>query len=167
MNRVESIKFLYTQLGKEGLQDLVNQGKISVLEYKEVVGEDCTIDLETLKSILREKVRSYKWEKAEQPFAYDGYLQCNTANDRSMMDICLKNFSMGVLPQIEWKLPDETYRIVDSADYFVEMLKASTYQIQKAFGVEGVIVNEINELTEDTIKEYNYRTSFDKLFDAQ
>ena len=166
MNRIESIKFLYTQLGKQGLQDLVNNGKVSVSEYKEVVGEDCEVDLETLKVVLREKIREYKWVKAEQPFEYDGYLQENRDRDKSMMYDCYLALQMGITEKIEWKLPDETKKEIIAPAYFLNMKAVSTMIVQKCFAIEEMIVAKIEAMSIDEIKVYDGIEDFDNLFNT-
>lgn len=165
MDRKEMISFLYTQLGKQGLTDLVNQGKISALEYREIVGEDCIVSLETLKTVLREQVRAYKWVKAEQPFLYDGYMQCNSQNDKEMMRDCMDALQLGLETSIEWKLPDETRKTITDPVYFLTMKATSTRITQVCFGIEEAIVLEIEALTDETVKDYNVESRFNALYE--
>lgn len=164
MDRKELISFLFTQIGVDGLTELVHQGKISLEEYKKAVGVDCAVDLFVLKNVLREKLRAYKWIKAEQPFLYDGYLQKNKINDRDMMRDCMDALEKGVKESIDWKLPNETYKTITDYKYFLNMKATSTLITQKCFAIEETMVKEINALTEETIRDYNVEDRFDDLF---
>lgn len=165
MDRLESIKFLYAQLGKEGLQDLVNQGKIKMEEYLEVVGEECDITLEALKQIKIKFIDSYKHEaRMFFPYGTTGGMQRFSSDDILSITLAIEGIKSGVMENTVWKYPNNTYEVAD-LEYLQNMLVKGGLLLTKCFEVEAKVIAQINEIEDiELLKAYNEKEEFDKLF---
>lgn len=168
MERLESIKFLFTQLGKEGLQDLVNQGKIKIEEYKEVVGEECEITLEALKKVKIDFIDAYKHEaRMFFPYGNTGGMQRFANEDILSITLAIEGMKSGIMENTTWKYSNNTYESAD-LDYLQGMLVKGGLLLTKCFEVEAKIVAEINAMDDiELLKKYNEKEEFDKLFYAE
>lgn len=168
MDRKEMISFLYKQLGKEGLTDLVNQGKITTEEYKEIVREDCQVELETLKAIKIKFIDSYKHEaRMYFPYGSTGGIQRFGSDDILSINLALEGIKQGLITETTWKYSNGTYEVANE-EYLTRMLATGGMLLTKCFEVESVIIDQINAIEDiETLKAYNEKEEFDKLFFAE
>lgn len=165
MNRLESIKFLYGQLGKEGLTELVNKGKVTPEEYKEIVGEECIVELQALKEIKIKFIDNYKHEaRMYFPFGNTGGVQRFGSDDILSINLALQAIEQGIMTETTWKYSNGTYEVADK-EYLTNMLVKGGMLLTKCFEVEAKIVAQINAIEDvETLKTYNEKEEFDKLF---
>lgn len=164
MDRLSKINFVYTQLGKSGLTELVKNNKITIDEYETVVGEQCEVlDLNLLKSQKINIINSYK-HKVMEFIQYDGGSQRTLPEDKMMMLDCQQSLELGKKTEIVWKYP-EKYVVVTYPEYFIEMRLTIGNITEKAFNIEKIICDEINAFTDyESLIIYNEKQRFDELF---
>lgn len=168
MNRFDKLKYLYKIKGQASLLELVKDGKVTTTEYQLLTGKPCDdINTDQLINIIKTIIKEYKWIKSEEPFMYDGYLQCNRTRDRDMMRDSMDALQLGILQSIDWKLPNDTRKTITDYLYFLNMRKLSSGIIQLCFSVEEMIISEITTMSLDELRLYEATNRFDELFEEK
>ena len=168
MDRKEMINYLHKQIGKEGLADLVKQGKITLAEYKEVVGEDCVIDIDTLKAQKIKFIDTYKHEaRMYFPYGNVGGIQRFGTEDIMSINLALEGIKMGLITSTIWKYSNGNYEEANEK-YLTDMLLKGGMLLTKCFEVEATIIGAINSIEDlEELKAYDEKAEFDKIFFAE
>lgn len=165
MERKQMIGYLYNQIGKEELNKLVNQGKITPQEYLEVVGEDCQVELEALKQIKIKFIDSYKHEaRMFFPYGSTGGEQRFSTDDILSITLGIEGIKQGLMETTTWKYSNGTYEEAN-LEYLQGMLIKGGMLLTKCFEVEAKVVAQINAIQDvEALKAFNEKEEFDKLF---